>query len=113
MADKLGIGNLKNLVDVAMSIPKQIADSSADGWQWTDAFSFTDEAFAVVRVGKTWKEIAAEIKDLDETERQELYTYFKEKFDIPDDQLEVWIEDAIEWAVITIKQIERFKALKK
>lgn len=108
----LGTENLKKLIDLGFAVPKQIAESLTDGWQITDIFSFTDEALELVRVARSWKDIVAEFKDLDENERIELHTHFAAKFDLPNDQVEEFVEDALMHGVITVRMVERFKDLR-
>lgn len=111
MAELLGIENLKKLIQAGLAIPKQIAESSADGWQFTDAFSFIDEGMAVVAVARSIKDIMAELKDLSEEERNELNSYFSALFDIPNDKVEKYIEDALLWGTITVRLVTGFKQL--
>lgn len=113
MPELLGIDNLKKLIEVGFSVPKQIAESSSDGWQYTDAFSFLDEAMDLIKLVKSWKEIVAEFKDLSPEERVVLHNHFATKFDIPNDQKEAWVEDALMHGIITVRMVERFKELKK
>lgn len=109
----LGTDNLKKLIDLGLSVPKQLSVSLADGFQFTDVFSFSDEVVELVRVVRSWKDVIAELHDLDQAERDELHAYFADKFDLPNDEVEHFVEDALAWAVTTIRLYERFRALKK
>lgn len=110
---KLGVTNIKKLINIGFAFPKQISISLENGWQMMDALDFTDELFELVSVARSWKDIVAEWKDgIDEQERLDLHQHFSEKFDIPNDEVELWIEDAIMHGVITVRMVERFKALR-
>lgn len=108
----LGIENLKKLVRFPLELTKQIAESTADGWQFTDLFQFVDELASVPGIVKSWKDIAAEIKEVDPLERQELYAFIVAEFDIPNDKVEKVVENALLNAISLIALYEEFKALK-
>lgn len=108
----LGIENIKRLVKFSGDLTKQIATATEDGFQWTDIFGFVDEAAQLPGLGKAWPLIRAEWKDLTPEERTELQTYFSEEFDIPDDKIELFIENALMNAISLIALVEQFKNLK-
>ncbi len=107
-----GIENLKKIVKVACDFTKQAASSLMDGWQWTDFFAFVDEMAAIPGAVKSLPEVMQEIKDLQPEERDQLYAYLVEQFDIPNDKVEAFVEDAIAWAISTVSLVEKFKSLK-
>lgn len=109
--ETVGIENLKKLIKAGCDVPKQIAKSGADGWQWTDGAAFIDEAFQIISVAKSFDDIIAEKNDLDEAETQQLKDYVLEEFDIPNDEAEDFIEDALMWGFSTISLVSRFKKL--
>jgi hypothetical protein len=108
----LGIENIKKLVKFTGDLTKQIAESTSDGWQWTDLLAFIDDAAAVPGIGKAWPDIKAEFDDLEPEERTELQEYFVQEFDIPNDKVEAFIENALMNAISLIALVEQFKALK-
>lgn len=108
-----GIENLKKLVGFGCDLAKQIASSLSDGWQWTDAFSFVDEIAAIPGVVKSFPAIKQELTDLSAEERAELHTFVVEKFDIPNDKVEAFIENALGVAINIVALVEQFKSLKK
>jgi hypothetical protein len=108
----LGIEKTKNLVRAGVNLSKQIATATEDGWQWTDTFGFVDEFAEILSVVKTWDELKAELADLTPEERAELYAYFVAEFDIPNDQIESFVEDALMLAFSIISLVEKWKALK-
>ena len=114
MADeKLGIENLKKLIKFPLDLVKQAAESSQDGWQATDIFQFVDEFNNLPGIVRNWNKAVDELKDLSAEERTSLHDYFKEQFDIPNDQLESFIENALLNAVSLIALYDQFKALPK
>lgn len=107
-----GIDNLKKIVKFACGFTKQAATALADGFQWTDVFGFVDEMAEVPGVVKSLPAVKQELADLTPAERAELHAYLVEEFDIPNDQVEAFIEDAVEFALSAISLVEKFKALK-
>jgi len=105
-----GIDNLKKIVGFACGLTKQISESLKDGWQWTDALSFVDEISAIPGAIKSLPAVKQEIADLSEDEKADLHAYVKDEFDIPDDKVEVLIEDSIAWTMSTISLVSRWKA---
>ncbi len=107
----LGIDHLKSALKTVLDLSVQLAATKKFNF-WT-IFSFIDDLAAVGGVVTTWKDIVAEFKDLDETEKQELYAYAQEQFDIPNDQVESFVEDSLQWVLTTVSLVERAKTLKK
>ena len=99
-----GIKELKDVVKAAVSI----GEALADGIQIGDLAALLDLPAAIDGIS----EVPAELEDLDPTERQELNDFIKSEFDIPDDELEAFIEDAITWAFATYELYLKFKGLK-
>jgi hypothetical protein len=108
----LGIDNLKKIVKFACDFTKQISSSLSDGWQWTDAFAFVDEMAQVPGVAKSLNQAAAEIADLTSVERDELLAYLEAEFDIPNDKVEDFVEDAIAFSISAISLVEKFRLMK-
>lgn len=113
MANPLGTENLKKLIKFGLDITKQIAEALKDGKVSTaEIFSFLPQLMQVPGVVKSWPDIVAEFKDLSTEDRADLHTYFAGEFDIPNDKVEVFIENALLQAISLIKLVEEFKALK-
>jgi hypothetical protein len=109
----LGIDNLKKLVKFSLDLSEQVVESTKDGWNWlTDPFSFLDELSQVPGVAKSWPAIKAELADLSPAERTELLEYIKSEFDIPDDKVEIFVENALQQAASLITLVEEFRKLK-
>lgn len=107
-----GIENLKKLIKFGCDLTKQISTSLADGWSWIDAFGFVDEVAAIPGVVKSFPAIQLELSELSTEERQELYDYLVEEFDIPNDRVEVVLENSIALAIAAVALVEQWKALK-
>lgn len=109
-----GIENLKKLVKFACDFTKQVAEALKDGkFQWTDAFGFIDEAAQLPAVAKSFPAVKQEVSELDENERKELYDYLVSEFDIPNEAVEVLIENSLAFAISAIALFEQWKTLKK
>lgn len=109
----MGIENLKKLVAFACAFTKEIANALADGkFQVTEVFGFFDEIMQIPGIVKSFPEIGKEIKDLTAEERQELYLYIQEKFDLSNDATEAAIENSLNFALSAVSLVEQWKALK-
>ncbi len=98
-----GIKELKDVLKAAISI----GEALADGIQLGDVAALLDLPAAIEGI----KEVPAELADLDEAELEELNVFIQSEFDLPDDQVEEFVEDAITWALSTYKLYARFKEL--
>lgn len=107
--EKFGVENIKKLLKFGCDLTKQINDSSADGWQWTDSFSFIDEIREIPGVVKALPQVKQELTDLSEEERKELNDWFVQEFDLPNDKLEGQIEKAINFVIMLLDFIESWK----
>lgn len=109
-----GTENLEKLVDIGFKIPKQIGESAKDGFNFfPEVLDFTDEFMDLIKVAKSWKDIVAEWQDRTEEEMQALYEKFQIKYDIPNDEVEAWVEDAVGIAIRVINLATRFKNRQK
>ncbi len=109
----LGIENLKKLLQFSFDFTRELQSALADGkFRLTELIGFFDEVIQIPGVVRSWPEIKAEFADLDATERQDLYTYFQNGFDIPNDKIESFVENALMNAVSLIMLVEQWKNLK-
>lgn len=109
-----GIENLKKIVKFACDFTKEIASALADGkFQWTEAFGFVDEIMAIPGVAKSFPAAKQELADLSPEEKAELYAYVVEEFDLPNDKVEAFVENALSFAISAVALVEQWKALKK
>lgn len=108
-----GIETLKQAVHLAIAIPIQAVKTIKNKFQIWDLLAFIDEFKEMTEVIKQRKQIGLELKDLSPQERQELLTDIKSDFDIPNDKVEIFAENALTWAESTITLFEEVKTLKK
>lgn len=108
-----GIESLKAAVSVAISFPFQAAKTIKNKFKIWDLLAFADEFKELATVIADRQNIADEFKDLDDAERDELLQYAKDEFDIPDDSVEVFVENALTWVDSTLTLINEAKKLKK
>ena len=81
----------------------------ADGIGIEDVAALLDLPAAIEGI----TQVPAEVGDLDESERKELQDYIQAEFDLPDDELEEFIESAIIWAFSTYELYSKFVNMKK
>lgn len=106
----LGIDNLKKGVKFACDFTKQMAEALADKkFTWMETFGFVDELIQVPGLVKSWPELKQEVADLTEEEKTELFDYLRTEFDLPNEDLEVLVEDSLNWIVITVTLVGRWK----
>lgn len=109
----LGTDNLKKLITLGLKITKQIQASLEDKkFQLIELVNFIDELMLVPGVVSSWEDIKAEWQDLEEEERVELHDHFALEFDIPNDKVEAFIENALLQGVSLIALVEQWKDLK-
>jgi len=114
MADNLlGIESLKEAVSVAISFPIQAAKTIKNKFKIWDLLAFADEFKDLAIVIADRKNVVDEYKDLSPEERQEILAWAKQEFDIPDDVVEVFVENALSWVDSTLTLIAEAKKLKK
>lgn len=108
-----GIDRLKQAVHLAIAIPVQATKTIKNKFQFFDILAFIDELKDLAELIKNKNIVGLQLKDLTEAERLELLEFAKSEFDIPDDQLEGFIEDALGWVNSTVSLIGRAKNLRK
>lgn len=107
----VGIEHLKQALKFAADFSDQIAQTKK--FNFLSIFSFIDDVIALGTVITTWKDVVAEFKDLDESERVQLTGYAKDVLKIPAANVKDFIADALGWALVTFSLVERAKLLKK
>lgn len=108
-----GIESLKAAVDIAISFPMQAAKTIKGKFKLIYLLAFLDEGRMLAEVIGDRDNIMKEFKDLTPEERAELVEHAKAEFDLPDDVVEVFVENALLWGVSTITLISEAKKLKK
>lgn len=107
-----GIETLKKAVHLAIAIPVQAVKTIKGRFQVWDLLAFIDEFRELTEVIKERKQIGVELKDLSPEERTELNAFIKDEFDIPNDKIESFAENALDWAESTVTLLEEAKNLK-
>lgn len=109
-----GVENLKKFVKFACGFTEQVAEVLEDGKvQLLELPKFLDEVLEIPGLVKSWEAVKKELSELSPEERQEVYDYLKDEFDIPNDRVELAIEHSISWVMNTLALYEMFKAMKK
>jgi hypothetical protein len=102
----LGIKELKELVDLPLSLHMAYDKAQADGTIDAADLVFLADPIMKAPAAIMDAELAIEeLKDLDEAERQELNDYIKLQYDISDDNLEEKVEAVIEAGLAVAKAI--------
>jgi hypothetical protein len=114
MPTKIGTKNIKKLLQFGFDFSQSITSALADGKvSWIEAIGFVPELMQLQGVVKSWPLVKQEIADLDSDERADLCNFAVESFDIPNDQVEEFVETAGQWAISTLALIELAGKLKK
>lgn len=103
---KLGIEKLKTLFAALLSLAAAFQKQLADGAQITDLFALVNEWPNITVVLREAKPGWQEFKDLDGSESADLAQYLSDNFDIPNDELEAKIEQALRLAARWHLQVE-------
>lgn len=114
----LGTDNMEKLLDLTLDMIHQTVDVLEDNKvKWLELTKYVDELLRIPSVAENWPGAKAEWNDgLDEADRARLKSHFQIKFDIPNDEVELDIEDALEIinrAVSLGKRIRDRKRAKK
>ena len=93
---QVGIQETKELLEFGFKLQQGIVNSLEDGkMTGMDLPSFFPAIMSSTKGIGGIQKVGAELMDLTEEEKQELLTFVREKFDLPDDQLEELIEDTL------------------
>lgn len=111
--NKLGIKNLKLFVAFVLGLQQEIREASKDGFTFMDSLGLVDNVSKLPAIISNASNIHQEIIDLDEEERAELNFHIQEQFDIPNDQIELAIEESIDFGFQTWRYISRMTRILK
>lgn len=90
---EIGIEETKDILAFVMSLGNAVGQSLDDGrMDITDLGNFLQVLTSAPEAISGSSQIAGELKDLSESEKEELLEFVKEEFDIPQDGLEEKIE---------------------
>ena len=111
-----GIKETKEVLAFVFSLGKATASAMEDGdLGWSDAMKFLDPLKKLAPALDNIEDVLVEVADIDPQEFAELVTFVREEFQldeiIPDnDDLEMYIEDALNAGVEMLKVVRMFQA---
>ncbi len=108
-----GTESLKAAIDIAISFPIQAAKTIKGKFKLIHILAFIDEFRGLAEVVADREMVVKEFKDLTEDERQELIAHAKETFDLPNEDVEAFVEYGLMWVNSTVTLIQLAKGLKK
>lgn len=109
---QVGIDKIKAAMKLAADLRNTTADALADGtFQWQEAFGFIPSLMQIQGVVNSAAELVEQVKDADHNEREELEAYAKDVLNIPSENVEQFIADAVDWVVATVQLINSGKGL--
>lgn len=93
---KTGITETKELLDFGFDLQEAISSSLSDGKiTLADAPTFFSTLMGSATAFGGIQKVTGELLDMDDTEKEELLSHVRSRFDLPDDVLEILIEDTI------------------
>lgn len=99
--DKVGIKESKEVLDFVLALGNAAGVSLSDGKIGLEDLSNFFGALTVAGPAfEGIQDVVKEFKDLDKEEAAELVTYVKEKFDIPQDDIEAMVEKGLAAALL-------------
>ena len=115
MAEKRGIEETKELLDVIFSLVQAIKESTKDGeFTWSDGLNFIEPLKKIAPAIDDIEEVIPEVMDLDASEWNELVDYVQANFDLdtdPEDDtdVETKIEEALNAGVELLRLTQVIK----
>jgi len=110
MENKLGINETKELLDFGFNLQGAFVGSLEDGKitlmdtpRFLKVLGSAGKAFGGIQ------KVGAELLDLSEAEHKELIDFARERFDLPDDVLELLIEDTLDQLLNNFRTAIRWK----
>lgn len=98
---KYGIVALKKVTGFAIGLAGQLYEVFEDGvLKWGESLGFLPTLQEIPALIKSFPELPKELGDLDQEEAKELVEFVKETFDIPADEVEKTIEEALELVIM-------------
>ena len=102
---KYGMEQTEDVVVFILDVTKALSD----GFQWADIVALKGLPAAIAGIDL----VPDELEDMDPDEKAKLLALVQDKFDIPDDQVEDFVEKAFAWILDTYELVEAFKDIKK
>jgi len=114
MSEKLGVQVIKNAVgfgiQLSMTLSADLADKKIT---LQEAFSLLPLVMQFPEIVNKLPQLKAEWADRDPAELAELSSYFKNKFDLPNEKSEAIIEGAIDVVITVLNEISLIQAAGK
>lgn len=107
--EKLGVQKLRLAIMFALTFAQKTAQGATDGFDWTDVSALIPDLLQIPAIVQSSADIVAEFKDLDEQERNELSAEISTTFDIPNDKVELYVEEALKATLYITSLVNRFK----
>ncbi len=110
----VGTKELTELVDFGLGFGNALGKSFADDGKLTlsDAANFAGLIFSAPVAFQGISEVPAELADLSNQERDELYEHVQDKFEIENDDVEDFVESAIEFGLMGVQLFNKFKKIR-
>lgn len=109
--NQLGIEHLKQALTFVNDFRNQIAQTKK--FNFLSAIGFVDELIELGGVIGSWKDIVAEWKDKTPAELTELYQFAKDKFHLPNEKVQAFVDKSFTWVLLTLELVEDARNLKK
>jgi len=95
-SENIGIKDLKELIGLGLHIGMGYANSIKDGkWTAGDFFNFIPAVTCIPNAVDGFDNVAKQLLDVDETEKEELKKFVEDEFNIPNDNIEQAIEKGL------------------
>lgn len=103
------------MLDLVFKLTGALSSSLEDGkfQVITDAPKFIASAMAAPKAITGANLIPAELTSATEEDRQKLITFARERFDLPDDELEILIEDSLDEMLRLFRLAKRYASYRK
>lgn len=104
----MNIDNLKTVIGFGISLGNGLGNMFSEpeaDFDLNDAFNLLPLLVGIPNVLDSFPEAKSELLDLDDEEKQALIEWVDEEFDLPQDNLEQRIEDAVELAFHVVRYV--------
>jgi hypothetical protein len=93
---KLGIDNLKIVLDQLFDSSMKVFDVLKDGYQWTDTFAIVNEARDIPEIIAFGELAMAELADLEASETKDLHAWAEDNWNIADTEIDDRIREGLQ-----------------
>ena len=110
---KVGFNNIQLIAMLIVGFLNQAFESFKDGIQGKDFLSFIDEFMSIAGASESFKEVSAEIKDLDKDELKQLEQAIIDKLEINNPVVKTLVKAILELIVAGANVFYAFKDFKE